>query len=95
MPLVGVSKAGDGFDLAELMEFVGKAYNSPNADVRSEAVRVTKEVHDLVGPAIRCGRVRAGGVVGARGCCGMLVPCVWKGSGGSGLGLGSAFNWAQ
>ncbi|PNW77316.1 hypothetical protein CHLRE_10g431150v5 [Chlamydomonas reinhardtii] len=53
VPLVGVSKAGDGFDLAELMEFVGKAYNSPNADVRSEAVRVTKEVHDLVGPAIR------------------------------------------
>ncbi len=88
MPLVGISKAGDGFDLAELMEFVGKAYNSPNADVRSEAVRVTKEVHDLVGPAIRCemgwggrhgGAARWGGTVGragagcAPGRCGCLL----------------------
>ncbi|GLC37245.1 hypothetical protein PLESTB_001144100 [Pleodorina starrii] len=53
VPLVGISRAGEGFDLGELMDFVGKAYNSPNADVRSEAVRVTKEVYDLVGPAIR------------------------------------------
>lgn len=53
MPLIGMSKGGEGFELSELMEFVGKAYNSPNADVRSCAVKVTKEVHDLVGPAIR------------------------------------------
>eukprot|EP00195_Chlamydomonas_chlamydogama_P012277 CAMPEP_0202901254 /NCGR_PEP_ID=MMETSP1392-20130828/14151_1 /ASSEMBLY_ACC=CAM_ASM_000868 /TAXON_ID=225041 /ORGANISM="Chlamydomonas chlamydogama, Strain SAG 11-48b" /LENGTH=824 /DNA_ID=CAMNT_0049587793 /DNA_START=202 /DNA_END=2677 /DNA_ORIENTATION=+ len=53
VPLLGISKTGDGFELAELMDFVGKAYNSPNADVRSTAIRVTKEVHDLVGPAIR------------------------------------------
>jgi len=53
VPLLGIGKQGDGFDLGEVMEFVGKAYNSPNADVRSTAVRVTKEVHDLVGPAIR------------------------------------------
>ncbi|GIL71611.1 hypothetical protein Vretimale_933 [Volvox reticuliferus] len=53
VPLVGISRTGSGFELGELMDFVGKAYNSPNADVRSEAVRVTKEVYDLVGPAIR------------------------------------------
>lgn len=53
VPLMGISRTGDGFELGELMNFVGKAYNSPNADVRSEAVRVTKEVYDLVGPAIR------------------------------------------
>ncbi|EFJ48806.1 hypothetical protein VOLCADRAFT_104552 [Volvox carteri f. nagariensis] len=53
VPLVGISRSGDGFELGELMDFVGKAYNSPNADVRSEGVRVTKEVFDLVGPAIR------------------------------------------
>lgn len=53
VPTLSISKSGDGFDLGELMEFVGKAYNSPNADVRSMAVRVTKEVHDMVGPTIR------------------------------------------
>ncbi len=35
-----MSKSGDGFDLEELMGWVGKAYNSPNADVRSGAVQV-------------------------------------------------------
>lgn len=55
VPLLGISKTGDGFDLPELMDFVGRALNSPNADVRSTALRVIKEVHDLVGPAIRCG----------------------------------------
>ncbi|KAG2484841.1 hypothetical protein HYH03_016407 [Edaphochlamys debaryana] len=53
LPLVGISRNNDGFDLAEVMDFVGKAYNSQNADVRAEAVRVTKEVADLVGQAIR------------------------------------------
>lgn len=53
VPAFGISKTGDGFELGELMEFVGKAYNSPNADVRSTAIKVTKEVHDIVGPAIR------------------------------------------
>ncbi|KXZ41368.1 hypothetical protein GPECTOR_518g498 [Gonium pectorale] len=53
VPLMGISSTGEGFELNALMEFVGKAYNSANADVRSEAVRVTKEVFDLVGPAIR------------------------------------------
>ncbi|GFR45564.1 hypothetical protein Agub_g6958 [Astrephomene gubernaculifera] len=53
VPQVGISRNGDGFELNELMEFVGRAFNSPNADVRSEAVRVTREVYDLVGPAIR------------------------------------------
>lgn len=52
--MVGISKAGsEGFELADLMEFVGKTYNNSNADVRSCAVKVTREVHDLVGPAIR------------------------------------------
>ncbi|KAG1659551.1 hypothetical protein FOA52_015355 [Chlamydomonas sp. UWO 241] len=53
VPMFGVSKAGDGFELTELMEWVGKAYNSPNADTRSAAVKLTKEVHGLVGPALR------------------------------------------
>ncbi len=61
--MVGIAKSGggEGFDLAELMEFVGKAYNSSNADVRACAVKVTREVHDLVGPAIRCAAGGGGG----------------------------------
>lgn len=59
LPVLGITKSGDGFELSEVMEWVGKAYNSPNADVRAETVRVTKEVHDLVGPAIRCVRALA------------------------------------
>jgi centrosomal protein CEP104 len=38
---------------AASLQFVSKAYNSANADVRSAAVKVTREVHDIVGPAIR------------------------------------------
>eukprot|EP00798_Chlamydomonas_sp_ICE-L_P028475 gene28475-31625_t len=55
VPLLGVAKAGggEGFDLTEVMEFVGKAYNSANGDTRTAAVRVTKEVFDIVGQAIR------------------------------------------
>ncbi|MEW5298759.1 MAG: hypothetical protein WDW36_001843 [Sanguina aurantia] len=53
VPMVGISKAGDAFDLHELMDFVGRAYGSANAEVRGQAVRVTKEAHDIVGPAIR------------------------------------------
>lgn len=56
MPSLGISKAGDGFELGELMEFVGKAYGNSNAEVRAAAVKVTTEVYDLVGPAIRCVR---------------------------------------
>ena len=33
VPLFGISKSGDGFDLAELMEWVGKTYASANAGV--------------------------------------------------------------
>lgn len=53
VPALGIGKGDGGFDLAELMEWVGKTYNSANGEVRSTAVRVTKEVHDLVGPALR------------------------------------------
>ena len=35
------------------MEWVGKCFSSPNGDVRSAAIRVTKEAYDLVGPAVR------------------------------------------
>ncbi len=35
------------------MEWVGKTFSSANADVRGSAVRVTKEVHHIVGPAVR------------------------------------------
>jgi centrosomal protein CEP104 len=35
------------------LQFVSKAYNSANADVRSAAIKVTREVHDIVGQAIR------------------------------------------
>lgn len=38
VPIVGL--AADGFDLAELMDYVGKAFNSPNADVRGAAIKV-------------------------------------------------------
>jgi hypothetical protein len=65
VPVLGISgrsSGGDGgggggvggaFDLAELMEFVGKAFGHSNADVRAAAVRLTREVHDAVGPALR------------------------------------------
>ncbi|GMH32444.1 hypothetical protein BSKO_00278 [Bryopsis sp. KO-2023] len=51
--ICGISKTGMGFELEPLMGFVGKAFNSPNADVRSMAVVVTIEIHKLVGPAVR------------------------------------------
>ena len=51
VPLLGVSKNGEGFDLVELMEFLSKPYNSANGEVRAMAVTVTKEIFDLVGPA--------------------------------------------
>eukprot|EP00798_Chlamydomonas_sp_ICE-L_P023112 gene23112-30313_t len=55
VPQFGIAKGNGqgGFDLHDLMEYVGKAYSSSNADVRSCAVRVTKAVHDIVGFAIK------------------------------------------
>lgn len=61
VPAVGLGSAGgprggaaaEGFDLAELMEWVGRTFNSPNADVRAAAVKVTVVVFDLAGPAVR------------------------------------------
>mmetsp|Transcript_16128 Transcript_16128/g.44039 ORF Transcript_16128/g.44039 Transcript_16128/m.44039 type:complete len:886 (+) Transcript_16128:261-2918(+) len=50
VPLLGISKNGEGFDLAELMEFLSKPYNSANGEVRAMAITVTKEIFDLVGP---------------------------------------------
>eukprot|EP00983_Pelagomonas_calceolata_P020301 640661-Pelagomonas_calceolata.AAC.5 len=58
VPLLGISKNGEGFDLAELMEFLSKPYNSANGEVRAMAITVTKEIFDLVGPGpIRCALV--------------------------------------
>jgi hypothetical protein len=40
-PKLGISsRPGEGFELGELMDYVGKAFNSPNADVRGAAVKV-------------------------------------------------------
>ena len=35
---------GEGFELAGLMRFVGQAFGSPNADVRSLAIKVAAQV---------------------------------------------------
>ena len=52
--LIGVGRSGStGFDLDQLMHFVGKAYTSPNADVRSAAIALTVKVASSVGPAVR------------------------------------------
>ncbi|KAF6260813.1 flagellar associated protein [Scenedesmus sp. NREL 46B-D3] len=40
----GSSGGGDGFDLNEVMDYVGKALNSGNADVRAAALRVAVAV---------------------------------------------------
>lgn len=38
LPIMGVGS--DGLDLGELMDYVAKAFNSPNVEVRSAAVKV-------------------------------------------------------
>ena len=42
-----------GFDVGELMEYLGRAFNSANADVRAAAVKVTVVAVELGGPAVR------------------------------------------
>lgn len=55
IPKQGIAKASGGrsnsFDLPSLMEWLGKAFGSANADVRSTAIKVTKLVNDIVGAA--------------------------------------------
>ena len=49
VPLFGVSKGGEGgFQLEPLMKFVGSAFTSANAEVRSQAVKVTLLLHSKV-----------------------------------------------
>lgn len=50
VPLFGVSKGGEGgFQLEPLMKFVGSAFTSANAEVRSQAVKVTLLLYSKVG----------------------------------------------
>lgn len=46
VPLLGISgaSAAGGFDLGELMDFVGRAFGNANADVRAAALRVAVTV---------------------------------------------------
>ncbi|KAK9826624.1 hypothetical protein WJX74_006438 [Apatococcus lobatus] len=55
LPQLGIARGGngEGFELAGLMRFVGQAFGSPNADVRSTAIRVAAQVHSVVGPAMQ------------------------------------------
>lgn len=61
LPQLGVAGSGGkaggggdgGFELHDLMAYVGKAFNSPNADVRTAAVKVAVLAHDAAGPAVR------------------------------------------
>ena len=49
VPLFGVSKGGEGgFQLEPLMKFVGSAFTSSNAEVRSQAVKVTLLLYSKV-----------------------------------------------
>ena len=49
VPLFGVSKGGEGgFQLEPLMKFVGSAFTSANAEVRSQAVKVTLLLYSKV-----------------------------------------------
>ena len=49
VPLFGVSKGSEGgFQLEPLMKFVGSAFTSANAEVRSQAVKVTLLLYSKV-----------------------------------------------
>ncbi len=49
VPLFGVSKGSEGgFQLDPLMKFVGSAFTSATADVRSQAVKVTLLLYSKV-----------------------------------------------
>lgn len=49
VPLFGVSKGGEGgFQLDRLMRFVASAFTSANAEVRSQAVKVTLLLYSKV-----------------------------------------------
>lgn len=55
VPLFGVSKGSEGgFQLDPLMKFVGSAFTSANAEVRSQAVKVTLLLYSKVSQAIAC-----------------------------------------
>lgn len=53
LPIFGIGKNESAFELGALMEFIGKSFNSPNAEVRSMAVVVTLEVIKMVGAVVR------------------------------------------
>ncbi|DBB10866.1 TPA: hypothetical protein ACH3X3_007335 [Trebouxia sp. C0006] len=54
VPLFGVSKGSEGgFQLEPLMKFVGSAFTSANAEVRSQAVKVTLLLYSKVGPSVQ------------------------------------------
>ncbi|KAK9803394.1 hypothetical protein WJX72_004936 [[Myrmecia] bisecta] len=53
VPQLDIAKAGgEGFQLEPLMRFVGAAFASANADVRSTALKVMVQVHGIVGSAV-------------------------------------------
>ncbi|KAL3152527.1 hypothetical protein ABBQ32_001559 [Trebouxia sp. C0010 RCD-2024] len=54
VPLFGVSKGGEGgFQLDPLMKFVASAFTSANAEVRSQAVKVTLLLYSKVGAVVQ------------------------------------------
>ncbi len=56
VPQLGVGRSADGsggFEVEELMEYLSKAFNSPNAEVRAAAVKVAAAAHELAGVAVR------------------------------------------
>ena len=53
IPRHGLAKAGDhGLTLESVMEFAAKSFESPNGDVRSNAVKVTLECCAIAGRAV-------------------------------------------
>lgn len=55
VPLFGVSRGGEaGFQLEPLMKFVGSAFTSANAEVRSQAVKVTLLLYSKVSSKMLC-----------------------------------------
>lgn len=53
LKVFGICKTPPGFELSPLMDFVGRAFSNPNAEVRSMAVSVTIDIYRMVGPAVR------------------------------------------
>lgn len=53
VPIFGVGKHESAFELASLMEFVGRSFNSPNGEVRSTAISVTLEIFEIVGAVVQ------------------------------------------